>query len=147
MAKIYLNVAHLDAVSAAPHDPLAAGNCLALFAAKLRSEYVPGDALSEHIAKAFEAAAAAPASKRAKMLTDALYLTAPRKRVAGDYIKIGMDVDGLIGPKTSATAAIDAIADENGISSRTVRRYFEEYKMAREEHDAISRSERDARDE
>src|ERR1700753_3204755 len=66
------------AVREAPSNTNEAGKCLAYFALRVRHEMSITDTLADHIAKAFEAAAKAPSSKRAKVLTEALYLTAPR---------------------------------------------------------------------
>ena len=119
------------AVADAPHDPFAAGKCLALFAERLRKENHPADPLVTHFVRALEAASSAPASKRAKVLTDALYLTAPRKRVAANWMSVAMQINGLTAfDGLSKTAAIAKAADDHAIDIRTARNYLAKYEEA-----------------
>jgi hypothetical protein len=115
----------------AASDPLYAGESLRIFALRIRYEMSILDVLADHIATAFEKALRVPASKRAKVLTDALGLTAPRKRPAGHPMYVGAFVERLLDTGMSKTKAFEQTAEKFKIDVRTVRRYFLEYEEAR----------------
>lgn len=112
------------AVRASMSDTLAAKRCLEIFALRIRHELSPEDELADRIASALEAAAEAPASKAAKVLTDALGLTAQRKRPRGDQLTVYLRIDTLMNEGKSETRAIAIASREFDIDLSTARRYL-----------------------
>lgn len=127
MADVQFDSAEGAAVVNARHDPWAAGECLRLFAARLRRTQPEYDFLAKHFASAFESAARAPASKRAKVLTDALGLTASRKRAAANWFSVGREAYSMIDDGQTKTATLAVLADRYDIDKRTAGRYLDRY--------------------
>ena len=113
-----------DAVLKSASDTLAAKLCMKYFALRIRHEMSLDDFLADHIATALEAAAAAAASECAKVLTDALHLTANRARPHANELLVYDRVQELVSTGRSVTAASAIAAKEFGIDKRTVGRHL-----------------------
>ena len=86
--------------------------------------------LKEHIVQAFENAATAPPKRRAKTLTEALFLTTSHRPPAASWLKCGADFDGLVDDGDSQTTAADKIAAKYDIDQRSAIRYWKKYTAA-----------------
>jgi hypothetical protein len=131
------DVAAFEAVCRAESDPEAAAQAMQLAAKYIREQKPLPDTLREWIADALDDAALKPMKYRAKALTDALFLTANNRRPKGDWLGIGAEMYGLVGPGTSVNAAAELAASKYDIDVRTAKRYWRQYQKVRAEHDAI----------
>ena len=133
-----------EMIRAAKIDPYVACQCLQIFVKRLREKSVVDDELTRHVIGALEAAIAAPASTRGKVLSGALYLTTRDfkgrggKRKRADYLTVGTEMKFLMSSGFSKTKATAKLAKKWGIDPRTVGRHFDRYEAAQEVHDKVA---------
>jgi hypothetical protein len=117
-------------------DTNAAHDALLLAAGYIeRGEPLPGN-LANYLVMAITKAMAMPEHKRAKSLTDNLGLTAKNRRKKGSWSTIGGEIERRVSAGTSPENACLDVSAETGISDRTVKRYWDQYKRIAAQFDA-----------
>lgn len=135
LEQYFADDAATDALALLDSDPNSARDALLLVAGYIeRGEALPGN-LADYLVYAIEAAMAKSVKLRAKALTDELGLTANNRRPVGDWATIGAEVERLVKAVDSEEKAIGALSDKTGLSDRTVKRYWDKYRLAAKKFD------------
>jgi len=121
----------------APSDADAAAKLLRFAIEPLRKGEPVPTPLAELLADAIEASVGKPEKYRGKSLTDELYLTAPNRRPAGSWLKIGkafakeFDIEQNIKEVGAQGRAASQIAADFDIGESTAIRYWKTWKIAK----------------
>jgi len=147
----------------APLNQIAAIELLGHIASSMRNGEELPPHVTDYLASALEAAATEHDGMSAmRALAKALHLVMPQRRRSADWHDVGIGVQRLLeggwiarhvpddgegwrmeyiaddaAPKMSLTRAAEDIAGFFEIDAATARRYYEEYKKAKDAHDSI----------